>query len=317
MIGDRELGGRAAVPRARSRSRWTLSAQEQLTGFVLISPWLLGFVAFVLGPVLASLYFSLTSWNMVARAEFVGLRNYATAFTADELFWPSLGRTALYSLLNVPLSLVASLAIALLLNRGLRGSSTYRTLAFLPSLTPVVAAAVIWQWVLAPDLGMLNQLLASLGIAGPRWLGDPAWAMPSLIMINLWLSVGGSAMIVFLAGLQGVPRELYEAASIDGARAWAKFRHVTVPQLSPVIFFNLVMGIIHSFKSFDLAFVTTQGGPSRATWFLALHIYDQAFKSFNAGYASALSWILFVVVISILVLQWRLSSRWIYAASEQ
>jgi multiple sugar transport system permease protein len=185
---------------------------------------------------------------------------------------------------------------------------------FLPTLTPLVAAALLWRWMLNPDVGLVNYLLAQVGIKGPGWLSSIEWAMPALVLMGLWASVGGSRMIIFLAGLQDVPKELLESAELDGAGSWAKFRFVTLPMITPTVFFNLILGIIFALRTFETAFIATNGGPARATWFVSLHIYQNAFVTFDMGYASALSWILFIILIVLTVLQFRLSGRWVFYA---
>jgi multiple sugar transport system permease protein len=193
----------------------------------------------------------------------------------------------------------------------------WRTFFFLPTLTPIVAAAVLWRWMLNPDVGLINYLLAQVGIKGPGWLASTEWAVPSLALIGLWVSVGGSRMIIFLAGLQDVPAELLEAAEIDGAGRWSKFAHVILPLVTPTVFFNLVLGIIFALRTFEVAFIATQGGPARATWFISLHIYQTAFVSFDMGYASALSWLFFILLFAFTYLQFRASRRWVYYAGER
>jgi multiple sugar transport system permease protein len=205
----------------------------------------------------------------------------------------------------------------MLLNTKIKGTSVYRTMFFMPSLTPIVATSVLWAWILAADIGPLNNLLALVGIKGPRWFGHAEWAIPAIAIIVLWGAVGGSRMITFLAGLQGVPQELYDAAEVDGANGVQRFRHVTLPLLTPVIFFNVVLGIVGSFQVFEVAFVATQGGPGEATHFYALHVYNKAFRDFEFGYASALSWVLFVVLIVFTQLQFRASARWVHYEGEQ
>jgi multiple sugar transport system permease protein len=187
----------------------------------------------------------------------------------------------------------------------------------LPTLTPVVAAALLWRWMLNPDVGLVNYLLAQVGIKGPGWLSSIEWAVPSLALIGLWTSVGGAQMIIFLAGLQNVPQDLVEAAEIDGAGAWTRFWNVTLPLVTPTIFFNLILGIIFALKTFDVAFVATNGGPARATWFISIHIYQNAFVSFDMGYASALSWMFFLIVLVATFLQFRISGRWVFYAGEK
>jgi multiple sugar transport system permease protein len=292
--------------------------REALEGYAFVAPWILGFLAFVLGPMLASLYFSFTRYNVLSPPRFAGLSNYVQALSgADRLFYPSLLRTTHFALLVVPAGVAISLALAVLLNRKLAGTAVYRTLFFLPTLTPIAAAAILWPWLLHPDVGPVNYLLSLMGVEGPRWLGSVEWALPSMAMIAIWGSVGGSRMIIFLAGLQGVPEELYDAASIDGANALRRFRHITLPMLSPVIFFNLVLASIGAFRVFALAIIATEGGPAYATWFYLLHLYNQAFKNLQMGYGSALAWIFFLIVLSFTYVQFRMSVRWVYYAGEQ
>ena len=291
--------------------------REALEGVAYLSPWLIGFVAFVAGPILASLYLSLNKYNVILAPEWVGTRNYVTALTKDDLFLPSIVRTFYYVALVVPVGLALSLGLAMLLNRRLVFTTMWRTFFFLPTLTPIVAAAVLWRWMLNPDVGLINYLLAQVGIKGPGWLASTEWAVPSLALIGLWVTVGGSRMIIFLAGLQDVPAELLEAAEIDGAGRWAKFLHVILPLVTPTVFFNLVLGIIFALRTFEAAFIATQGGPARATWFISLHIYQNAFVSFDMGYASALSWMFYVVLFAMTYLQFRLSGSWVYYAGER
>lgn len=291
--------------------------REAIEGYLFISPWIIGFIAFVGGPLLASMYLSFNKYNILRPPVFIGLQNYIYAFTKDELFLPAIVRTFYFALLSVPLALAGSLAFAILLNQKLQGTTWWRTMFFLPTLTPLVAAALLWRWMLNPDVGLVNYLLAQVGIQGPGWLASTKWAIPSLVLMGLWASVGGSRMIIFLAGLQDVPRELLESAEIDGAGTWAKFRHVTLPMITPVVFFNLVLGIIFALRAFEAAFVATNGGPARATWFISLHIYQNAFVSFDMGYASALSWVLFMILFAITFIQFRLSGRWVFYAGER
>jgi multiple sugar transport system permease protein len=291
--------------------------REALEGYLYLSPWVFGFVAFVAGPILASFYLSFNKYNVLTEPEFVGLRNYVTALTKDDLFLPSIVRTFYYVVLVVPVGLALSLGAAMLLNRQLVFTTMWRTFFFLPTLTPVVAAAVLWRWMLQPEVGLVNYLLAGIGIKGPGWLASTDWAIPALALIGLWVSVGGSRMIIFLAGLQDVPRELLEAAEIDGAGAWAKFRNVTLPLVTPTVFFNLVLGVIFALRTFEIAFIATAGGPARATWFISLHIYQSAFVSFDMGYASALSWLFFVILFAFTFLQFRISRRWVFYAGDR
>ena len=286
--------------------------REAIEGYLWISPWVIGFVVFSLGPIVASAYLSFTKYKIGGQAEWIGLANYNEAFFNDRLFWPSLGRTAYFSLAAVFIGVFLSLLAAVLLNQALHGRSTFRAFYYLPSLTPVVAMAILWQWLLQPQLGLVNYALSLVGIDGPGWLTSRQWAIPSMVLITLWASVGGGRMIIFLAGLQGVPQELYESADLDGAGAISRFRHITLPMISPVILFNLILGVIGSFSVFSLAYVATSGGPNYATWFYMLHLYYNAFSFFRMGYASALAWIFFVIIFILSYLQIKFSNRWVY-----
>ncbi|MCC7372246.1 MAG: sugar ABC transporter permease [Chloroflexi bacterium] len=301
---------RAGARMSRARRR------EALAGYLLLLPWAIGFLLFVAGPLVASAALSFTAFDVARPPRFVGLENYVNAFTSDDRFLSSLQLTFVYAVVSVPLALFGSLLLALLLNQRLRGTSLYRTFFFLPSLTPAVAVAILWTWLLQPDVGLVNYLLSLVGITGPKWLGSTEWAMPSLIVIALWTGIGGNRMMIFLAGLQGVPQELYDAADIDGAGAVQKFRHITLPMISPTMFFNLVLGIIAALKVFTVAFIATQGGPAFSTWFIALHIWSQAFKYLEMGYASALAWIFTLILLLLTVAQFRLSRHWVYYEGE-
>jgi multiple sugar transport system permease protein len=297
---------------ARIGKTGRLKRGESIGGYACIAPWLAGFMFFTLGPMLASLYYSFTNFRVINVPRWVGMENYVYAFTKDYLFWTSLQRTLTWTLLTVPIGMMGSMLAAILLNQGLAGTAFFRTLFYLPSLTPVAAAAVLWKWILHSDAGALNYLLEQVGIQGPGWLVSPDWALFALALIALWTGIGGNRMIIFLAGLQGVPQELYEAAEIDGANGLQKTLNVTIPLISPTVFFNLILGVIGSFQVFAMAFITTKGGPAYATWFYALHIYTQAFESFDMGYASALSWVLFIIVVSLTLAQFQGSGRWVY-----
>lgn len=291
--------------------------REAIEGVLYLSPWIIGFIVFVAGPLLASLYLGFTKYNVLRPAQWIGLQNYVTAFTQDPLFLPSIWRSFYYALLSVPLAMIGSLIVALLLNQKLWATTMWRTFYFLPTLTPLLAVALLWRWMLNPDVGLVNYLLAQVGIKGPGWLASTTWAIPSLVIMGLWNSIGGSRMIIFLAGLQDVPKEILESAEIDGAGSWSKFWHVTLPLISPTIFFNLVLGIIFALRTFDTALIATNGGPARATWFISLHIYQNAFVSFDMGYASALSWVFFIILFVLTYLQFRLSGSWVFYAGER
>jgi multiple sugar transport system permease protein len=293
-----------------------LQAKKALWGYIFLLPWAIGLIVFWLGPILASFVFSFLEYDMISDPRWVGISNYTKAFTDDDLFWPSLGRTFTYSMVVVPLGLAGSLGLALLLNRGMAGTSLYRTFFFLPHLTPAVALALVWTWLMHAQVGPLNVALSWVSIEGPAWLTDRHWALWALIIITLWNAFGGNSMLIFLAGLQGVPREMYEAAEIDGANAYQRFRHITLPMISPTLLFNVILGVIGALKVFTIAFVATKGGPAYATWFLALHIYQQAFQYFRMGYGSALAWIFVITLLAFTLLQMHLSRRWVYYAGE-
>ena len=302
----------AAGKRGFAAYRTALRRREAMWGIIFAIPWLLGLVIFVIGPMFYSFYLSFTKYDAVSSPEWLGVTNYVRAFIGDDLFWPSLGRTFHYALVVVPLGTAGSLVLAMLLNRGQPGTALFRTFFFLPYLTPIVAMAILWKWLLHPSVGPVNYMLSQIGIEGPGWLSNPKWALNSIIMISLWSFLGGNSMLIFLAGLQGVPRELYDAAEVDGAGGWMKFRHVTMPMISPTLFFNLIIGVIGALKVFALAYVATEGGPSWATWFYALHLYRWSFQYFEMGYGAALAWLFALILIGLTVFQFRLSSRWVH-----
>ena len=297
--------------------RKKLFTRADLEGYAFISPWLIGFLLLTAGPMLASALISFTSWTMLSPPTWVGLKNYETILSDDPLVPISLWNTAYYVLFSVPLGLLLSLFLAMLLDRKLRGMSVFRTLFFLPSITNLVAVSVLWIWVFNPEHGLINAALERFGIAGPLWLQSEDWSKPALVIMSLW-GIGGT-MIIFLAALQGIPEELYEAADLDGATPARRFFHITLPMISPAMFFNLIIGIIGSFQVFTQAFVMTggaqpgsEGGPNNSTLFFVLYLYKKAFQEFRMGYASALAWILFVVILVFTLLQMKLSKRWVY-----
>ena len=286
--------------------------RRNIEGYLFISPWIIGFVVFTAGALLGSFSISLTKWNIVSPAEFIGLQNYQT-MVEDRFFWQSI-KVTLYYLLNVPLNLVLGLLLALLLNQKVKGLSVFRTIFFLPSVTSGVAVSLLWMWIFNPRFGIINVLLKKIGIIGPLWLGSEAWAIPALIIMSIW-GVGGG-MLIYLGALQGIPTAFYEAATLDGAGAWKKFLHITVPMITPVLLLNLVMGVIVSFQVFTQAYVMTDGGPNYATLFYVLYLYQQAFVWFNMGYASALSWVLFLIILVFTVIILKTSSSWVYYESD-
>lgn len=288
--------------------------REAIEGFIGISPWLLGLLIFTLGPILASLYLSLNEYEVVKPPVFIGLENYRR-LAEDPLFWQALKVTATYVFISIPLSISLAFAVALLMNQRLAFLGFFRTAYYMPNLVPAVASAILWIWIFNPEFGLLNNFLRSLGVQEPPlWLGHTKWALPALIIMSLW-GVGGP-MLIYLAGLQGIPSDLYEAAQIDGAGVWARFRHVTIPQMSPVIFFNLVMGIIGSWQVFTAGYIMTSGGPRYATLFYVLYLYNNAFRYFRMGYASALAWVLAVIILFFTLIVFRSSTAWVYYAGE-
>ena len=284
-----------------------------LWGYVFALPWVLGLIIFWGGPILASFYFGFTNYEVIGQAKWVGLANYQRAFSTDDLFWPSMGRTFGFALAYVPAAIIGALVLATLLNQKLKGTNVYRTVFFMPHLIPAVALAVVWTFLLQPKLGPVNAFLRDLGIQNPpTWLAGRDSALYSVILINVWAAMGGNTMLIFLAGLQGVPQELYEAADIDGAGMFSKWWNVTLPLLTPTIFFNMVLAIIAALKVFTTAWVATKGGPSYATWFFALHIYTEAFQYFRLGYGSSLAWILTVIIMFFTWIQVQYSRRWVH-----
>jgi len=293
-----------------------LARSEERRFFGFLTPWMIGFVLFGGGPVVASLVISFTNWSLLAPPTWAGLANYQK-LVADPLFYKSLVNTLYFGLGSVALGITTSFLLAILLNQRVRGVGFFRTVFYLPSVVAGVATAVLWVNILNPDYGLLNTLLGYVGIKGPGWLIDPNWAIPGLILMAVWGS--GNTIVIYLAGLQNVSPSLYEAATLDGAGWWRRFWSVTVPQMSPVIFFNLVTGLIASFQSYALVLVMTSGGgrgggggPNNSTLMLGLYIYQQAFQSFNMGYASALSWAMFLVIGIVLGVQFMLSRRWVH-----
>jgi multiple sugar transport system permease protein len=289
------------------RSR--LMRQEAIDGYLFIAPWLLGFILWVAGPMIASVVLSLMRWDLFSPPAWVGLENFKQLFR-NPLVGISLWNTAFYTFLSVPLNLIVALTTALLLNQRLRFQAWFRTFFYLPSIMPAVANAVLWFWILNPEVGLANALLRMLGLPELQWLWHPATAKPSFILMGLWGT--GNTMVIFLAGLQGIPQSLYEAAEIDGANGWQRFRAVTIPMLSPVILFNLVLGIIGSFQIFTSAYLLTGGGPQNSTLFTVLYLYRLGFEQFNMGLASALAWLLFAIILVFTLSQLRLSKAWVY-----
>jgi multiple sugar transport system permease protein len=305
-----------------SKRKWKFT-EEDWWGHLFIAPWLFGFLVLVVGPFLASLYLSFTKYELYGAPEWIGLENYRQLFASlfdpelgDSRVWVAFYNTVFYTVFAVPLGLLVALGLALLLNAPVWGRAVFRTMFYIPSITPAVASAILWLWLLNPTYGPVNMFIQNvLGLPGPQWFNSTTWAKPALILMSVWHV--GNVVIIYLAGLQSVPESLYEAAAIDGAGAWAQFRHVTLPQMTPSIFFTLILGIIASFQVFTPALVITNGGPADATLFYLLHLYRNGFQYFKMGYASALAWFLFVVVVIFTILQFRLAPRWVHYEGER
>jgi multiple sugar transport system permease protein len=296
-----------------STKRSSRRKKEAFYFWLFISPWVIGFVGFLLGPMIASIYISLTEWDSFTPPQWVGLDNYVKALTEDPIFWKALWNTFYYALISVPLGLVIGLWLANLLNKRVRGRKLFRTFIYLPTLVPLVATAMVFKMVLAPS-GPLNDLLGWFGIDGPSWLLDPSWVKPALIVLSAWGA--GGATVLLLSAMNGIPRELYEAAEIDGASSWRQFWSVTFPQITPVVFFNLIMGLIGSFQIFSQVYILTAGGPNNASQMMVPLLFREAFSFYHFGYASAVAWLLFVIILLFTVIAFRTSRSWVFYEQE-
>ncbi len=288
--------------------------REAIEGYIGISPWLIGFLFFTLGPMLASLVLGFTDWRITVEPKWVGVDNYVKMFTSDRDFYQALRVTFTYVIIALPLNLIIGLALSLLLNHNLPGMGIFRTVFYLPVVLSGVAVALMWMWLLNPDYGVVNDILAFFGVPGPKWFFDPDTALLSIVLMNLW-RVGGSA-IIYLAGLQNIPPHLYEAAEIDGAGIWSKLWNVTIPMLTPTLFFQLVMEAIDAFQVFTAAYIITDGGPVRSTLFYMLYMFRTAFTDFEMGYASALAWIMGIIILIFTAFVFKSSPMWVYYESE-
>lgn len=281
-----------------------------ISGLIFASPVILGFIIFVIGPMIASGYFSLTDYSIASTPNWVGFDNYKNLLTGgDPFFLKSLIVTSIFVVFSVPIQLIFSLMIAMLLNNDVKGKGIFRTIFYLPTIVPAAASSMIWIWLMDPDLGLFNTVLKALGMPTSKWIFDEKTVLPSLIIMSLWTT--GSTVIIFLAGLQGVPKQLYEAVEIDGGNAFHKFINVTIPMITPTLFFNLVMGFINGFQTFTQAYIMTNGGPNNSSLFYAFYLYREAFSNFRMGNASALAWIL-LGIISIFTFILFKSSKWVY-----
>lgn len=286
-----------------------------LWGLFFISPWLLGFLLFTLYPLIASGYYSLTRYDLIREPVFLGLQNYIKLFTDDPHFWNVMYNTLFYVGFSVPLGIGTAFLIATLLNSKIIGRSFFRGIIYIPSIVPAVCSAMVWLFLLNIQYGAINAVLTSLGLEAIPFLSNPTLAKPSLVVVSMWTQ--GAAVVIFLAALQDVPRSLYEAATVDGANAWQKFRNVTIPMTTPVILFNLIMGFIGAFQEFTVPWLLTQGGPMNSTEFFAVHLYRNAFIYLRMGKASALAWIMFTIIVIFTLILFRTSARWVYYGGEE
>lgn len=287
-----------------------------MEGWLFASPWIAGFLTFTAGAMAFSVWMSFQRWNILTPPRYVGLANFRKAFIDDPLFWKCLFNTTYYAFVSVPLRMILAFALAMLLNQSVRGLAFFRTIFYLPSVVTGVATAMLWMLLLNPDVGGINFVLRRIGVANPPgWLTEETWAMPGLILMSLWGV--GTMMLIFLAGLQGVPQELMDSALVDGAGPWRRFWHVTLPLMTPAILFNLVISIIGSFQVFMQSFIMTNGGPNNATLTYVLYLYRNAFEFFKMGYASALAWILFFIILAMTALVLRSSALWVYYEGER
>ncbi|MBC7320930.1 sugar ABC transporter permease [bacterium] len=293
------------------RKKKSRLVQQEIKAFYLfLSPWIIGMVLFTGGPLIASFLFSFTSYDIVKPPVWCGLSNYKEIFS-DKIFIQSLKVTLKYVMGAVPLNVIGALILATILNQKVYGLSIWRTIYYLPVVTTGVAVSLLWSWVLNPEFGIVNTLLQKIfGIRGPDWFYSERWAIPSFILMSIW-GVGGP-MLIYLGGMQGIPTQLYEAAEIDGASWWQSYIHITLPLITPVIFYNLVTSIIGTFQVFTPAFIITQGGPNYASYFYVLNLFKHAFQYYHMGYASALAWILFVVVLILTIIAFRIANYWVY-----
>ncbi len=294
--------------------------KEALWFYLLILPWVIGFVTLTLGPMIYSFILSLTDWDLFTAPKFNDFQNYISLFTTDKIFWKAVYNTLYYALISVPLGMTFSLFIAYFLNRPIKGSAIYRTLYYIPATVPAVASALLFKWLLAPDAGMINRFLALFGIDGPAWLLEPQWVKPALILMSLWTV--GSNITLLMAGIKSVPNEFYEAAALDGASPLLQYYRITLPLLTPVIFFNVINGLIGSLQIFTQIYImtntggATMGGPNNASMMIVPYLFNNGFRFYKMGYASAIAWVLFLLVMLLTLLVFRSSSAWVYYETE-
>lgn len=309
------IGGMANKTGAKSGVNKRMM-KENIHGYIFILPWLIGLLAFTLGPMIFSFITSFADYNML-KIEFIGIGNYVRMFTGDQLFWRALSNTAVYALLNIPLVTIGGVIVAVILNNSIFGLRTFRTIYYLPSIMVGVGTYFLWMLLLDPANGLVNTFLGVIGIKGPAWLTDPNWTKPAIVLMHLW-GLGGQ-MLLYLARLQSIPQDYYEAASLDGAGSLRKFFNITVPLLSPIIFYNLTIGIIGAFQVFQEGYIFSgdgSGKPAGSLLFYNLHLWNQAFKNFKTGYANAMCWFLFAVVMIMTQINQRISKKWVYEEDE-
>ncbi len=288
--------------------------KDTIKFFLFISPWIIGFLLFILIPMGMSLYYSFTDWDVLTKESFIGMANYAGLFQ-DPLFYKSLQVTGVYTLITVPLNVFLSLMTAILLNMEGRFMAFFRTLYYIPAVLSAVVVAILWQWIFNSKYGLLNDVLAKFGIEGPRWLSDPKWVMPALVIMSIW-GIGGG-IIMYLAGLQAVPKDLYEAATLDGARFWKKLFHITIPSMSPIILFTFLTSLIATLQTFSQAYIMTSGGPNHATLFYAYYLYQNGVVYKKMGKACAMAWLFFIAVMLLSLVVLKVSGKVVYYESEE
>jgi multiple sugar transport system permease protein len=289
-----------------------LERQEARTGLLFASPFIFGMVVFTAFPFLASLYLSFTNYDMVNAPKFIGLKNYIILFTNDSIFFTSLWNTLFHVLVATPVGIIVGVALALLLNKKVKGISVYRTIYYIPNVVSIVAMAFLWMWIFQPNFGIINQMLDQIGIDGPGWyMDDTSTYMPKITLIIMGLWNAGGSMVIYLAALQDIPGEIYEAADIDGASKLRKTLKITLPLITPTIFFNLVMSLIGGFQMFTLAYLMTNGGPGKSTYYFGYYLYDKAFSDYQMGMASALAWILLIITLLITIATFGFSKKWV------
>ena len=298
----------------RPTIRISQKARNNINGFLFASPWILGLLVFWIYPTLASAFYSFTKFNAIQTPTWIGLSNYTELFTQDDDFWMAVYNTFYFAIVSIPLAIVLAFGLAMMLNAKIRGQVVYRTIYFLPTLVPEVALALVWVFLFTPGTGLINIPFDWLGMRGPCWLTCETWARPTIVLLALWII--GQQVVLYLAGLQDVPQDLYDAADVDGANFWHKFRHVTVPIMTPVIFFHLVISVIGALQFFTIPFIMTGGTgfPGGSTLFYSIYLYKTAFQYFSMGYASAMAWLLFMVTLAITLVIFRTSRLWVFYA---